>query len=289
MINFEFSKVRLEYTALSEFKQPYFLGSAIRGVLGRRLKKMVCIKPREECKTCEFNKTCPYTIIFETELYLNQPSKYVLQPEYDNKELNEGDKIYIDIALLGFASNYWEFIIQSLNTVINLGKDRFIKQTGVYYYHPFADNYVPLRNVVPRFNAYNFFELKTGKEKIKIKLFPTSLKFDGKYIKFNEFNKDILIKSIVSRVSNVAKNYGIKDEKIFIDKSKFVVEKQHLKPSPMKRWSNRKQRKMIIPAFEGELTIKGEINEIYPYLVMLENINIGKSTSLGLGVVKTYL
>ncbi len=289
MINFEFSKVRLEYTALTNFKQPYFLGSSIRGVLGRKLKKIVCIKPREECKTCEFNKTCPYTVIFETELYLNMPSKYVLQPEYSNKELKEGDKLYVDITLLGFASNYWEFIIQSLNTVINLGKERFIKQTGVYYYYPFADSYYPLKSFVPRFNAQNFFELRTGKDEMEVRLFPTSLKFYGKYIKAEEFNKDIFIKAVVSRVSNVAKNYGVKSEKIFIDKSKFEITDIKMKPSPMKRWSNRKQKKMLIPAFEGSFKIKGDLNEIYPYLTMLENINIGKSASFGLGVVKTYL
>ena len=289
MIDFEFSKIRLEYTALTEFKQPYFLGSSIRGVLGRKLKKIVCIKPREECKTCEFNKTCPYTVIFETELYLNIPSKYVLQPQYSSKELKEGDKLYIDITLLGFASNYWEFIIQSLNTVINLGKERFIKQTGVYYYHPFADTYSPLKSFVPRFNAQNFFELKTGKNEMEVRLFPTSLKFYGKYIKAEEFNKNIFIKAVVSRVSNVAKNYGTKTEKIFIDKSKFEIADIRMKPSPMKRWSNRKKKKMLIPAFEGSFKIKGDLNEIYPYLTMLENINLGKSVSFGLGIVKTYL
>ncbi len=289
MINFEFSKIRLEYTALTEFKQPYFLGSSIRGVLGRKLKKIVCIKPREECKTCEFNKTCPYTVIFETELYLNMPSKYVLQPQYSSKELKEGDKLYIDITLLGFASNYWEFIIQSLNTVINLGKERFIKQTEVYYYHPFADTYSPLKSFVPRFNAQNFFELKTGKNEMEIRLFPTSLKFYGKYIKAEEFNKDIFIKAVVSRVSNVAKNYGTKTEKIFIDKSKFEITDIKMKPSPMKRWSNRQKKKMLIPAFEGSFKIRGDLNEIYPYLTILENINLGKSVSFGLGVAKTYL
>lgn len=289
MIDFEFSRIRLEYTALSDFKQPYFLGSAIRGVLGKRLKKMVCIKPHEECKNCEFNKTCPYTIIFETEAYLNQPSKYILQPEYSTKEIKDGDKLYVDITLLGFASNYWEFIIESLNTVIDLGKERFIKQTGIYHYHPFADKYFPLKAVVPRFNAANFFELKTGKDEVQVKFYPTSLKFNGNYIKFDEFNKDVLIKAIVSRISNVALNYGSKTEKIFIDKSKFEITDLNFKPAPMKRWSNRKKRKMIIPAIEGSFKIKGQLNEIYPYLSIIENINIGKSTSLGLGKVEVKL
>ena len=289
MVNFEFSRIRLEYTALTEFKQPYFLGSAIRGVLGRRLKKLVCIKPREDCKVCEFNQTCPYTVVFETQNILNMPSKYVLQPEYSSKDLKEGDRIFIDITLLGFVSNFWEFIIQSLNTVINLGKERFIKLSNIYYYHPFDDNYFPLKSDVPRFNAYNFFELKTGKSEMLVKLYPTSLKIRGKFISFNEFNKDILIKSILSRISNVVNTYGSMEGKLFIDKSKFEITNISLKPSPMKRWSNRKNKKMTIPAFEGTFQIKGELNEIYPYLTLVENINIGKSVSLGLGVVKTYL
>ena len=287
MVEFEFSRIRLEYTALTDFNQPYFLGSSIRGVLGKRLRKIVCIKPREDCKVCEFNKTCPYTVIFETELYLNMPSKYVLQPEYNSRQLKEGDKLNIDITLLGFASNYWEFIIQSLNTVINLGKERFIKQSGIYYYHPFASSYEPLKSVVPRFNAKDFFDIRTGKEKINVRLFPTSLKFGGRYIKANEFSKDYLIKAVVSRISNIAQNYGSKTGKIFIDKSKLEISDQNMKPSPLKRWSNRKKKKMTVPAFEGNFKLKGNINEIYPYLLILENINLGKSTSFGLDVVRT--
>jgi CRISPR-associated endoribonuclease Cas6 len=290
MVDFEFSRIRLKYTALTEFKQPYFLGSAIRGVLGRRLKKTVCIKPREECITCEFNKTCPYTIVFDSQRILNLPSKYVMQPEYSTKNLKEGESNYVDITLLGYVSNFWEFIINSLNTVINLGKERFMKFSNVYYYHPFADRYEEVKSSnIPRFNAYNFFELKTGKSQILVKFFPTSLKIQGKFINFDEFNKDILIKSILSRVSNVANNYGSIKDKLFIDKSKFEITDVNLKPSPMRRWSNRKNKKMTIPAFEGTFLIKGELKEIYPYLALIENINIGKSVSFGLGVVKTYL
>ncbi|RMB00039.1 CRISPR-associated protein Cas6 [Hydrogenothermus marinus] len=286
MIDFEFSRIRLEYTALSEFQQPYFLGPAIRDVFDRRLKKMVCIKPGEECITCEFNKTCPYTIIFETEIYLKKPSKYVLQPEYDEKDLKEGDKIYIDITLLGFASNFWQFIIQSLSTVINLGKDSFIKQTDAFYYHPFADKYFPLKSEIPRFNASYFFDLKTGRDELQIKFYPTSLKLNGEYIMFNEFDKNIFIEAIKNRISNVAVNYGTKTEKIFINKSKFEITDLNLKPAPVKKWSNRKKRKMTIPVIEGNFKIKGDLSEIYPYLTMIENINIGKEVNLGLGKVE---
>ena len=272
MIDFKFSNIELEYTALTSFNQPYFLGSAFRGILGRRLKRIVCIKPREDCRSCKFNKTCPYTIIFETELYFNQPSKYVLQPEYSSKELKDGEKLYINITLLGQTANYWEFITEALNTVINLGKDRFIKFSG-------------LRNKPKTFYLKEFWNLNSESNKVFIKMYPTSLKFQGKFIKANEFNKDLFVKAILSRVSNVAASYGMRKGKLFIDKGKFVMEDVNFRPSPMVRWSNRKRKKMIIPAFEGEFLLKGDLKGIYPFLRIIEKINLGKSTSFGLGRV----
>ena len=43
---------------------------------------------------------------------------------------------------------------------------------------------------------------------------------------------------------------------------------------------------MNIPAIEGELTLTGDLNQIYGLLKIIENINLGKSVSLGLGSVK---
>ena len=43
---------------------------------------------------------------------------------------------------------------------------------------------------------------------------------------------------------------------------------------------------MTIPAFEGRMTIKGDLSGIYPFLKIVENINLGKSVSFGLGSVE---
>ncbi|WP_457622437.1 CRISPR system precrRNA processing endoribonuclease RAMP protein Cas6 [Persephonella sp.] len=283
MINFEFSQIRIDYKVLRPFRQPYFLGSSIRGILGRRLRKIVCIKPREECINCEFKKSCPYTVIFETESILNQPSKYVLKPPYERRELKEGDIISINLTLLGAASNYWEFITESLNGIFNLGKERYIETDKVYYYHPFEERYHLLKSFVPRFDASSFFDLRTGNSKINIRLYPSSIKIKGRFISFDQFNKEIFLKAMVLRLSNVAVNYGIKSERIFLNPEKFQLEDINLKPSPMVRWSNRKKRKMKIPAFEGSFTIEGDLEEVYPYIELLRVVNIGKSVSFGLG------
>ena len=42
---------------------------------------------------------------------------------------------------------------------------------------------------------------------------------------------------------------------------------------------------MTIPAFEGYVQIKGDLSQIYPYLKIIETINLGKSVSFGLGKV----
>ncbi len=286
MFSFEFSRIKLDFEALNEFETPYFLGSTFRGIMGKKLKKMVCIKPFEpSCESCEFKKTCPYTTIFETEGVLNQPSKYVMKPPFKVQKLKEGQRFSLEITLLGTSANYWEFIIASFSGVLNLGKERYIKLKEIYFYHPFEEKYYPVKSFIPRFEASEFLKLE-GKNSITINLKPTSLKHRNRIVRFDEFDRDILIKSIVSRVSIVSQNYGKKEDRIFIDKESFEVVEKYFKPSPMKRWSNRKRRHMTIPAFEGRMTIKGDLSGIYPFLKIVENINLGKSVSFGLGSVE---
>ncbi|SNZ09141.1 Uncharacterized conserved protein [Persephonella hydrogeniphila] len=283
MVNFQFSAIRYGFEALNDFEPPYFLGSTFRGIMGKRLKKMVCIKPREECKVCEFKMTCPYTVVFDTESVLNKPSKYIFKPPYIQKKIKKGESIILDMTLLGESSDYWEFITESFSGVLNIGKDRYLKLKEIKYFHPFEDRFHSVKSFVPRFEAVHFFEMITGENAIKIRLFPTSIKIKSEIIRYNSFNKDIFLKAVISRISNVALNYGIKNKKIFIDKNKFEIDQLELRPSPMRRWSNRKQKKMVIPAFEGSFVLEGDLKEIYPYLLVLEVINIGKSVSFGLG------
>ncbi len=286
MVNFQFSTLRYSFKVLNDFKTPYFLGSAFRGVMGKRLKKTVCIKPFEECNRCEFNRTCPYTVIFETEQFLNQPSKYVMRPPYEKKELKEGEKLHLEITLLGETSDYWEFITASFSGVINLGKERYIKLEKVEYFHPLQKRYYPVKSSIPRFDAYPFFEIVTGKESLIVKIYPTSIKVKNNFVKASDFGKEIFIKSVVSRISKVAYSYGIKEDRIFVDKGRFEITHSRLNPSPMKRWSNRKGKHMIIPAFEGYIKLEGDLSQIYPLLSLVEVINLGKSVSFGLGRVE---
>jgi len=283
MFNFEFSVIRYEFEAVNSFVTPYFLGSTFRGILGKKLKKIVCIKPFTDCRKCEFKMTCPYTNIFESETMLNKPSRYIMRPPYENKELKEGDRLNLEITLLGDTANYWEFISQSFTGVLNLGKERYIKLKNIYYYHPFEDRYHIVKSFIPRFEACYLLELKTGRQELPIHIFPTSLKLTGRFITYRDFNKEIFIRAIVSRISNVSLNYGVKESKIFINKNHIELKDINLRPSPMKRWSNRKKTQMVIPAFEGSLKITGDINSIYPYLSTIELINLGKSVSFGLG------
>lgn len=284
MINFEFTSLRYSFEVLTEFNLPYFLGSAFRGIFGRRLKKIVCIKPFEDCKVCEFKKSCPYTNVFETEAILNTPSKYVMRPPYKKIQVKPGDTIYIDITLLKDIIDFHQFITASFLDVLNLGKNRIVKLKEVEYFHPFENKFYKIKSFLPKFEAKDFFKLENNKKTLKLRLYPTTLKFDGKIIGVNDFNEDVFKKAIAQRLLNIAINYGsLENGKLSKEEFDFKISKSNLNPSPLKRYSNRKNTLMKIPAFEGNIEIEGNINSVYPYLKMLEVLSLGKSVSLGLG------
>ncbi|NPA13172.1 MAG: CRISPR system precrRNA processing endoribonuclease RAMP protein Cas6, partial [Aquificae bacterium] len=205
------------------------------------------------------------------------------RPPYTRKKLEEGDSLFLEITLLGETTNYWEFISQSFSGVINIGKERYLKLQEIQFYHPFEEKHYPVKSFIPTFHASQFLEKTTQEKDIFIRLYPTSLKAGGSFVRFDQFNRDIFVKAVVSRISQVAVNYGTKEGRIFIDRERIQLKDLQMRPSPMKRWSNRKKTHMVIPAFEGSFRITGDINHIYPYLKVAEVINLGKSVSFGLG------
>jgi hypothetical protein len=284
--SFPLSIIKLQFKVMTEFREPYFLGSAFRGILGKRLKTLSCIKPfLEDCKKCDYTISCPYSLIFETELMHNKPSRYVFRPPYKTRELKPNDILELDITLLDNAVDFFDFIKNSFEGFLYLGKDRIIKLDKVFYWDNKNKNFKEVKGFIPKYDINELIDFNKISSFMRIKLYPSYIKAFNRFVKYNEMDKSIFIKAIISRLSNLANAYGEKRDKIFIDINQFDIQ-FNLKPSPMTRWSNRKNKKMIIPAISGTIEIKGNLEEIYPYLRAVEIVNIGKSTSFGLGMLK---
>src|SRR5690606_13300077 len=85
----ETAEINVAFKALGNGKIPDYFGAIFKGVLGKSLHELVCIRPEWSCTKCPFNSTCPYGSSFE-------PLSERIAPELAYKMKNLPPPIIID-------------------------------------------------------------------------------------------------------------------------------------------------------------------------------------------------
>ena len=117
-------------------------------------------------------------------------------------------------------------------------------------------------------------------------LTPTRLKFNGKLSPSLEFH--ILIRNLLRRISLLS-YFHCETEldvnfKTLIEKSQEVrAEKENLVWFDWQRYSQRQEVSMTLGGFIGSITFKGDFEDFLLFLLLGEQIHVGKGTSFGLG------
>jgi len=125
-------KIAKYYTFELEFKEraklPEWKGNLIRGVIGKWLKTLSCVRDTD-CKNCGLIFNCPYGYIFKSKskgLVLSNiegfTKPYVIKPPLDRKTFYEkGSKIKFSIVLFGDAIKFENSIFNAVFSMCNHG------------------------------------------------------------------------------------------------------------------------------------------------------------------------
>ncbi|MCS6886386.1 MAG: CRISPR system precrRNA processing endoribonuclease RAMP protein Cas6 [Acidobacteriota bacterium] len=294
---------------------PAFLGSTLRGAFGRALKSVVCIVNHGECQRCIVKTRCIYPYIFETPVPENiiqlqgqarAPHPFVLslpiEPDYNwnskRQIYHQGDVLYFRLLLMGKAVYSLPFVIYTIqkmarqglgvhrgkfelaHVVDREGREIFSAETGTL-----SSNLkpVPLSELVEK----RLENLHLAEDSLKVRFIsPVRIRSNGDLQTHIDFQ--LLMRNILRRLSQLMILHGQEalelDFKDLLEQaSKVATLSSSLRWIDLERYSSRQKTKLKIGGLVGTVRYRGNLAKFLPLLAAGEILNIGASTSFGLG------
>lgn len=307
--HFRFAPFQFSLRVLNNIHLPAYKGSTLRGGFGNAFKKVVCISKGRICTSCLLKGKCVYSYIFETpppsntskmKKYPFAPHPFVITPPLEEKRTyQEGEILCFELILIGKAIDFLPYFIYTFD---ELGRRGIGKGRGKYSLERvrqelkekdrkkeilYSDKDKVLKN---NFNVLTIddlspFNINTLTLNLRF-ITPTRLKFDGRLSPKLEFH--ILLRNLLRRISLLSYfhcGYELAlDFKGLIEKAtKVKIQKDHLSWVDWERYSTRQDAKMKMGGFVGSISFYGDFDPFIPFLLLGEQIHVGKGTSLGLG------
>jgi len=261
--NFKFCLLEFEFEPVEKVYK--FYGSFYRGMLGRNLKRRFCVLRNTECEVCPLKENCLYMLSFE---------KYrdVLFPPYI---VNRDGRDYLRLSVVGSFCEFAEVYLQAYKSSLK------IKKAG--FFDPF-DGELKKEKIV--LNSRAFAEIEFSGDSISLSLRFVRLKRNSRMISCEDISYSDILKAIEKRVYLINKYYGNAVEPVFIDLDGVSGSIESCGYFDVKRYSFRKRQTMKIPSMNIILSLNGNLNKIYPFLVLSSFLNMGTNASMGFGQVK---
>ncbi len=304
-IRFQFLKVRFILVPVEPIILPPYKGSTLRGAFGHAFRKVVCIVKDKDCVDCLLRSRCAYSYIFETptpegtsrmKKYPYVPHPFVITPPLQDKRVYKPEEeLSFSLTLIGRAAEYLPYFIYTFEELgrrgIGKGKGRYRllrvedgKERVIYQAEDKG-----LRGDYTSLSWLQILRMKgeLGPQELTLRfLTPTRLKFNGRFTSQLEFH--ILIRNLLRRISLLAYFHcGIEldlDFREIIDGAKSVEKRDdRLRWYDWERYSRRQDVRLKMGGIVGEVSFVGELGEFLPFLLLGEQIHVGKGTSFGLG------
>ena len=283
-----------------------YKGSALRGVFGYVLKKLVCVTKDKDCQSCLLRFNCVYAYIFETpipevdpdyEKYRNAAHPYIIIPPLTKEtHIDPETPFSCELILIGKAHNYLPYFVYAFSEMGKFGlgkrrgKFRLINVEAIYLDGSRAEIYnskkETLKLVENQVSYKDFTNEPLNKDEITL-LFETPVRIKEKgdllsiYIPF-----DLLIERLCERATLLSCYHCGSKERAYKEFLKgadeIKIKETSLQWYDWQRYSRRKGP-MKLGGLIGYITYKGNLEKFYPLLKLGEYIHVGKAVTFGLG------
>lgn len=297
-------RLELLFTSEKTHRLAPFLGSTIRGAFGNTLKEMHCVKEHDRCSACDIRTRCLYTYIFESGWYFSAngkaqsgvPQPYVFEPQVILNRESGKSQLKLGLVLFGNSIEHLSTILDCLRIVglRGIGKYRtsyiLEKVTDVFSgQDPWNEDISQLiaSPYIKTWQDYQEQAFQLGKvSRCQIHLItPLRVKTEGHFS--NELKFSTIFKAIVRRTSLLNKYYSNEEKEDVTElinlSSQIPSGTLNLHWQEMERYSRRQDQRMLLGGLVGLVECEGEITPFLPWLLLGEDIHIGKNTSFGLG------
>jgi hypothetical protein len=303
---------------------PRYKGSTLRGAFGSTLKRVVCIRRDLNCDICLVRPSCVYTQIFETlppdgvAVFQGQdhaPPPYVIAPLEEKQAYAPGDRLTFGLTLLGRAVDYLPYVIFTFDQAgqrgFGAGRGRFSIEsiswraadgTSQLIYDG-ADKRMATGTFSQGADEFIHHRLRSleslGGESRTVRLrLVTPMRLRVQKDLQVSLSFDLLMRNLLRRLWHLALVHGDGsfplDHRALIARAASVtVVASELRWLEWERYSSRQKTKMslggLVGAVEYEFVEAADRACFLPLLVLGEVVQVGKSTTFGLGKFEARL
>lgn len=296
--------------ALEEMTLPPYQGSLLRGGLGHALLQVACQLGRRICNLqCPIVHRCAYVYIFQTqrppqdqvfEGTEDVPHPFVLLPPLDGKRhYRVGEELAFSLVLIGRAIDLFPYVVEAILRMGEAGLGVSRKRCRLEEVESVDGQ--GWRKVLYRAGQDLLdmdFALVTGKGlqcptvssgRLALEfLTPARIKQRGQWLLPEDFFT--IFKALVSRLSLLYHFHCTDGAQAFYhfdalkERAKRVTTiSQELRWHRRERYTNRQDQKNSIGGFVGRMVFEGDLEEFLPFLLLGEQLHIGKGTVYGCG------
>ncbi len=292
------SEFSFSYQAQKTIDPSILSGSLWHGIFGNALRKLVCLVPNSECKSCMFLQQCDYPFLFEgvksldanlMEKYHSIPVPHVFKSDIDraNQLVAVQQQINVSVILIGKATQRLSIIIKAmaLAGINGIGKARIplqLKQVR-------QKNHLLQKLIFAEETEYEAIPAQSP----LIPELPESiqLKFNTPYRQGKEkthLNTEYFLMQIVRRISFLQHLYTTQSLDADFKQLKVLAHHAEIDSEVFfqqdKRYSSRHKQTLNTSGFMGTMAINmAGIEALWPYIYLGQWLNVGKNASFGYG------
>ena len=307
-----FVRLRFEVRVKNEGRLPKFFSPTLRGALGLNFRKSACVTHLEQCEPCLLRFQCPYARFFEpfsppdnpfSKRLFQMPRPFALQvppPANGPVLLKEGDLLSFRLTFWHQAETFLPYIVIAVQRMLEKGVgkgltarlERVIAEVLDGEEEVFRADEGQIKTTLPTVSVDEVmmkgFE---GVKRLRVR-FVTPLRIDIGGKLQNPITFPSLIKSANERGRAVFWAYNqtepLWDGKGLVKGSEGVklVEGEQ-RWVDLTRYSRRQGEKLKVGGVIGYALFEGdELSPFLPLLRLMEWLQVGKLTTMGLGEIE---
>lgn len=302
---------RLRFDAVAEqpIRLPAFSGSAWRGLIGRSLRRTVCVTRQPVCDGCLLRPQCVYSVFFESppaseataRRYNALPHPFVLEPDLDGRRaIAPGEPLGLGITLIGRAAELLPYLVHTLQRAGERGLGREggrFRLAGVRHERaPGSGHWVPVYDaaagVLQALEPAPAAPVRCP-QPLRLRLqTPLRLKRRGCFVGAHQLTPADLLGTLATRVALLAELYHpgsatLARERVNAAIDSLTIGERDLHWYEWTRWSSRQQTHMRFGGLLGRLTLEGPgLEALWPLIRLGQWLHVGKATSFGLGAYR---
>lgn len=302
---FPFERFRLAIEVTSLMVLPPYKGAVFRGAFGNTFRRLVCAVPREDCATCLLRPRCLYVSVFEppppsnfpdAAKYSQAPPPYVINPPSTNRQaFRPGDYLEFELVLIGPTVEALPYFIYAF---IEMGKRGLGSERGRFQLSAadllrgeesirVYDGGTRIVTACPPRARIGPQSEKDGISSITLHfLTPLRLKVKGDLATRLTF--PLFFERLTQRLTLLTEFYSpataLPDfSSLKTHAESIEVSAHQLHWYEWERYSSKQKDTMKFGGLKGLVSFSGDLGPFVPWLRLGEKVNVGQSTTFGLG------